>query len=203
MVKEKISLREKKALLTRQAISEAGVSLLSRKGYYNVTVDEICEKAGVSKGTFYNYYKSKDEIIWYEYMKLDQYYKDAVAEEMAKKKHAKERLHVFCIAAVTYVSNLGVSNVKTAYQSQLGPDKGFSPISSEERPISIIVRQTIEQGQQKGELRKDISVDEMTRTFVTCLRGTVFEWCLTNGKYDLVTEAKRTCSMLIEGMLNK
>lgn len=203
MAKEKISLRKKKALMTRQAISEAGISLLSRKGYYNITVDEICEKAGVSKGTFYNYFKSKDEIIWYEYLKLDQYYKDTAAREMAKKKNSIDKLRALCTAAITYTNNLGVSNVKAAYQSQLGPDRGFSRIASEERPLNTLARQTIEQGQQKGELRKDISVEEMTRTFVTGLRGTVFEWCLTNGKYDLIAEEKRICSILLEGMRRK
>ncbi len=200
MVKKKSSLREKHALATRQAIARAGASLLSRKGYYNVTVDEICEKAQVSKGTFYKYFKSKDEIIWYEYLKLDEYYDRNVADAMAIEKKSVDKLRVLCNAAATYVSSMGVSNVKAAYQSQLGPDRGFSRIASEERPIYSLARRTVEEGQQKGELRSDVSTDEMTRTWVTALRGMVFEWCLTNGKYDLVAEASRVCAMLVESM---
>ncbi|MBN1691305.1 MAG: TetR/AcrR family transcriptional regulator [Dehalococcoidia bacterium] len=200
MGKEKISLRQKHAIATRQAISQAGASLLSKKGYYNVTVDEICEKAQVSRGTFYKYFKSKDEIIWYEYLKLDQYYGGPVAEAMAKEKKSAGKLLLLCNAAAKYTSSLGVSNVKAAYQSQLGPDRGFSLVASEKRPLYALTWHAVAEGQSKGEFRNDIGVDEMTRTWVTALRGAVFEWCLNSGKYDLVAEAARLCSTVVEGM---
>lgn len=200
MAKQKISLRKEQMVMTRQAISKAAISLLTKKGYYNVTVDQICVKARVSKGTFYSHFKSKNEIVLEEFLKLDQYYGETVLPDMADKKHALDKLLVFCTDAMTYVGNIGMSNTKVAYQSQLGPERGYSRVASDERTIFTLVKQAIEEGQKAGELRQDINVNEFTRTFITAIRGVVFEWCLTNGKIDLMAETKRMFSIITEGM---
>ncbi|NJE13628.1 TetR/AcrR family transcriptional regulator [Thermococcus sp. LS2] len=48
---------------TREKILKAARELFAEKGYDKTTVDEIVERAGVAKGTFYNYFKSKEELI--------------------------------------------------------------------------------------------------------------------------------------------
>jgi AcrR family transcriptional regulator len=45
-----------------QKILEAAKELFFNKGYYGITIEMITEKAGVSTGTFYLYYKNKIEI---------------------------------------------------------------------------------------------------------------------------------------------
>ena len=39
------------------------ISLLKNKTYEDITIKDICTEAGVSRQTFYNYFKSKDEIF--------------------------------------------------------------------------------------------------------------------------------------------
>ncbi len=47
----------------REYVIEAALTLFMEKGYENVSVDEIIAVTATSKGTFYHYFKSKDEII--------------------------------------------------------------------------------------------------------------------------------------------
>jgi AcrR family transcriptional regulator len=47
---------------TRQKIKATALSLFARKGL-SVTIDEIAQKAGLSKEQFSNHYPSKDELI--------------------------------------------------------------------------------------------------------------------------------------------
>jgi len=47
----------------RQLVVETALRLFSEKGFDQVPVDSIIEAAGISKGTFYHYFKSKDEIL--------------------------------------------------------------------------------------------------------------------------------------------
>lgn len=44
-------------------IYEAGMELFQEKGFSGTTLMEICHLAGVSKGTFFNYFSSKEDII--------------------------------------------------------------------------------------------------------------------------------------------
>ena len=43
----------------RDEILRAATDLFSEKGYHEVTMEEIAEEMGVSKGTIYNYFSSK------------------------------------------------------------------------------------------------------------------------------------------------
>lgn len=56
-------LRREKAILTKNKVFETAIELIKEKGYDNVTISQICENAGVAKGTFYVHYKSKEDII--------------------------------------------------------------------------------------------------------------------------------------------
>ncbi len=48
---------------TREKLVSAAMELFAQKGFDKTTVDEIVAKAGVAKGTFYLYFKSKDDLI--------------------------------------------------------------------------------------------------------------------------------------------
>ncbi|NLU69000.1 TetR/AcrR family transcriptional regulator [Streptomyces sp. HNM0574] len=58
------SLRERKKLETRTALTRAAVRLYLRDGPSAVTVQEICEAAGVSPRTFFNYFDTKDDAVF-------------------------------------------------------------------------------------------------------------------------------------------
>ena len=46
-----------------QAIREAAMRVVTRKGYDHVTVQDIADEAGIAKGTVYLYFKSREDIF--------------------------------------------------------------------------------------------------------------------------------------------
>ncbi len=48
---------------TKNLISFALVQLMWKKDYENITIKELCEKAGVSRMSFYRYYDNKEDIF--------------------------------------------------------------------------------------------------------------------------------------------
>jgi AcrR family transcriptional regulator len=58
-----LSRRERKKLETRQGLLEAALALFHEKGYEATTVEEITEQADVAKGTFFNYFPSKEALL--------------------------------------------------------------------------------------------------------------------------------------------
>lgn len=46
----------------KQAILEAATRLMLEKGYVATTVDEICAAGGVTKGSFFYYFKNKEDL---------------------------------------------------------------------------------------------------------------------------------------------
>ena len=56
-------LRERKRRETRQRIAEVAQRLFIANGYDSTTLDAIAAQAGISRRTFFSYFKSKDDII--------------------------------------------------------------------------------------------------------------------------------------------
>ncbi len=56
-------LRQARAHRTRQTLRDAAVRLWTERGYDAVAVSEICEQAGVSKGTFFYYFPTKEHLL--------------------------------------------------------------------------------------------------------------------------------------------
>src|SRR5215472_4056515 len=55
--------RERKAAETRLRLFRCALQLFAERGFPNVTVEDITEAADVGKGTFFNYFESKDHVL--------------------------------------------------------------------------------------------------------------------------------------------
>ena len=58
-----LSRRDRKAAETRIRLFRCALQLFADRGFPNVTVEDITEAADVGKGTFFNYFASKDHVL--------------------------------------------------------------------------------------------------------------------------------------------
>lgn len=66
------SRREKKKHETRQRIVETAIRLFAERGFDNVTIDQIAADADVGKGTIYNYFATKETILFEFLIEIEQ-----------------------------------------------------------------------------------------------------------------------------------
>ena len=63
MTELELTRRERKKEETKGRIAEVALELFRRKGVEATTVEEICEKADVAKGTFFNHFPHKEAVF--------------------------------------------------------------------------------------------------------------------------------------------
>ncbi len=57
-----VKLRDKQKAEVKSAILRAGEGLFETKGYIETTIEEITTTAGIARGTFYNYFQTKEDL---------------------------------------------------------------------------------------------------------------------------------------------
>jgi AcrR family transcriptional regulator len=199
MAGDRSTQRREQAEQTRRRIFETALALLSKKGYDRVTVDEICAKAGVSKGTFYHYFKSKDQAILEEFLKIDRYYQE-VLPQLMELESMEERMALFCRLALRYMQAQGKNMLKVAYSSQISPGRRASPVASRQRALYAIVEGLVREAQERGEARRDLDAAVIAETVIRCIRGIVYDWCLQDGRFDLEEAGEAMVALLAEGL---
>ncbi|MBR3437826.1 MAG: hypothetical protein IKG97_08745, partial [Lachnospiraceae bacterium] len=53
------------------------------------------------------------------------------------------------------------------------------------RPMQLYARRFVEEGQRRGELRTDLTADEIVLGLFDILRGVCYNWCVCDGDFDL------------------
>jgi AcrR family transcriptional regulator len=200
MRKMKLTARKKQALVTHQKIHKTALGLFRKKGFDVVTVDEICKKAGVSKGTFYVYYESKEQVIYDLFLKHDKMYDDFVASELASVTNPIEKLLLLGNKALEYTLDWGIDIMQITYRARASFNKHDPSFLSEKRSLNKIVPVLVADAQRQGLLRTDLSADDIADIMIRSVDGVVHKWCLVNGELDLISESNKMFSVLLRGM---
>ena len=195
--------RQLQAQQTRAKIFKTALRLFAKYHYENVTIDDIARYSGVSKGSFYTYFKSKDHIMLEQFRKIDDHY-EAWFQTFSPEKSASEQLLSFVKSLAVFVSQeMQLSILTVVYTSQISLSSSKPRLlADEERPYYKIITAIIEAGIEQGEFRDDVPVAELTRVIARFVRGLLYDWCLFEGAFDLPTEAEHYFT-LIMGMLKK
>jgi AcrR family transcriptional regulator len=75
----RMSLRDRKRARTRQALIDAAVELIERKGYEATTIADIAAAAEIGTRTFFSYFPSKEDLLFPEADRRVQIAVDAIA----------------------------------------------------------------------------------------------------------------------------
>jgi len=172
--------RERRRSETHQRIVNAALQLFSTHGYVETTVEQITEAADVGKGTFFNYFPTKDALLTAIF--------ESVAEQFAGLR-ANIRTSQDVRASLTEFAHALLRTVVRApkiVRSFFGLALTDPVVGERFQAVLMHARKTIialmERGQEIGQVRTDIPAAVLGRTLQQCILGTEIIWGFTSGE---------------------
>jgi AcrR family transcriptional regulator len=179
------------AIETKNKLFETAIRLFSKYGYEAVTIDDITEKAGVSKGTFYTHFDTKDAVLVEQFRKIDDAYTDAFGRG-TEAMSAAEELLLLAATMCEYCSTVcGLNVIKIVYMNQIGIAERPDILKNKERPFYSFLHQIVEKGKQTGEFSKTLNTEDTVMFLARSARALLYDWCLYDGGFNLQIEGKR------------
>ncbi|MCH6265357.1 TetR/AcrR family transcriptional regulator [Neobacillus citreus] len=196
---KKMTSRQLKALETKKAIFESALKLFKEKGYDNVLIEDITSGAGTSKGSFYTYFKSKDEVFIEYYKNIDDLYEKFYLE-IKDKLPPQEKLIYVLTEGIKHLEKLGSEVLTIVLLNQLSQKDTAPFVVNEDRTINRIVKEIIEEGQEVNIFSSDMTSNELTFLVLQYYKGIFLDWCLLKGEFNFLSVGENGLRCLINGM---
>ena len=175
---------------TKGRIVSAAWKLFYQQGYDNTTVEEIIDESGTSRGSFYHYFEGKDALLSSLSYLFDEKYEELM-DQITPDMDSFEALMFLNRELFAMIENsISLDLLARLYSSQL-VTRGEKHLLDHNRTYYKLLRRIISEGQQKGQLTQEATVNEMVRVYTMCERALIYDWCLSEGSYSL-THYSRT-----------
>lgn len=189
-------MSKKKQNNTKKKIVSAAWKLFYEQGYSDTTIDEIIEESGTSKGSFYHYFDGKDALLSSLSYLFDEKYEE-LAPLLPDTMSAPEKLVYLNQELFTMIENsISLELLAGLLSSQL-TTKGDKHLLDRNRFYYKLLRQIVLEGQEKNELRSDMSANELVKMYALCERALLYDWCICNGEYSLKSYGQQMMPMFL------
>lgn len=187
---------------TKGKIISAAWDLFYEQGYDDTTIEEIVEASGTSKGSFYHYFGGKDALLGTLSDLFDAQYEE-VLPQLNESDHTFDQLMFLNQELFLMIDNrISMDLIARLYSSQL-TTRGQKHLLDHNRFYYKLLRKITADGQQKGELSKEVSVNEFVKAYALCERALIYDWCICNGEYSLVQYGKQMMPLFLQSFYCK
>ena len=173
---------------TRNRIIATAWELFYENGYDDTTVDEIVERSGTSKGSFYHYFPGKDALLGSLSALFDEKYR-SLSETIDPGMNSFDKLMLLNRELFFMIENTVSLDLLTQMLSTQLTTSSERHLMDRNRYYFKFLRRICTEGQQRGELLDDIPITEIIRSYALEERALMYDWCICGGSYSLTQYA--------------
>lgn len=160
--------RAQQAAATKKRIIRSARALMKKRGFDSVTIQMICEAADIKVGTFYHYFKAKEDLLMEFLPKAEEFEEDKVYQQTLD-------AHSF-VQLITYYRYLTSFSFQGSTDLWANTMRYYSIADAITRLRTPKLVQVIARGQERGEFTRQVSADYIARMITLTNRGIFVEY---------------------------
>ncbi len=195
------SRRERRSAELRERLFRSALQLFAHKGYSETTVEDITNAADVGKGTFFNYFPSKEHILAaFGRMQME---KVQAAADAASKTSQPIRtyIHQLAMDAISEPAR-NPAMVRAVLQANLSSEPVRRTMREIHIKASTLLARIVKVGQKRGEIRPELDPREVAQALRQALLGAMLIWSLY-GDGSLEGRIERVINILWNGLATR
>jgi AcrR family transcriptional regulator len=194
--REEPSRRERQRLETRARLYEAALAEFRRVGFANAQIETIVERAGVARGTFYFHFPTKEHVL----LEFQRQQELSLAERIAALPERPESVKAFLLRVIHTIS----ADLRTVGDPALVREliamfvRAPRYVDLNAEPFVVALMDYFSEAAERGEVRTDLSPEEITGVFLTTLFGFVVS--AADSLEDRLQEFERAIDVFSKGI---
>jgi AcrR family transcriptional regulator len=179
--------RERRRAETRARIYQAALHLFAQRGYFDTTVEDITEAADVGKGTFFNYFPTKEHVL----ASFGDERLAAIerAVERSKRMPTLEAIREL-VCDVAGQSGQTPALLRAIFAAHASSEPVRAKLQDRVLRARQLFTQIFARGQQRGEVRGDVPAEQLGKLIHLIFFGVTLAWTMNpdSSLRDTVTD---------------
>ena len=183
-------------------IQQAALRVFARKGFNYTKITDIAREAGIGKGTIYEYFRSKNEILHSAYESYLHEVDSEIEALMHSPLSAFEKIQEIVARSLTYYAR-DPEAVRIFFDLWLESTHSFDETGINFKKFyadyRTLARQLLDQAIAEGDVRADLPADAPS-VLISAIEGTFLQWIIDPEAFSLPEMARAIVDVLIKGL---
>ena len=190
---------QSQADINRDKLTNAAFQIIRTRGMEQLTIRNICDLAGLTTGSFYHLYSSKEELVrnYLKYFFND--YKEKLDDSIDDLDAVEKTVRIYK-AYVQCCEEVGVEFISHFYSQIDNPMFDFRHREPEDAITMEAIGGYMREGQKSGFIRKDIDLDEVFLSIASITTGVIYYWCVFKGDINFWDSLERLMRPYLESL---
>lgn len=194
--------REDMTIDTKQLIIDTTIDLIKKEGADAITVRNVCSASDLSIGTFYHYFRDKDDLLMFFLNELP--FEDCLLS--VDHSNIAERICELYMKLINRYMDLGLDFMRSFYSTSNRSLSAYMGAEAEEfAPNTVMARceKELHVAKDLGIITSECDPHELSKDICTIVKGCVFEWCLCSGTMDIEDALLRIMKRYFKGLSDR
>lgn len=194
--------RQENALKTKQKLLDAATDFIVKGDFDSLKVEDITKACACAKGTFYIYFKNKDEISSEICRNL--FNRIAIRLEQMKDKDFYERMEHYFISFMQEVERYGINICREWIKNVIDPKTANKDWDNSKWQFDVdMLRDILKKAVKNKELKKKTPIDLIVHIIICELYGMMTCWCMSDGAFEPQEHTKEFFIAQVKPILQK